>query len=137
MHDGSRSSSLDSPVGVANRDIHTILRHASSSSIRPEAAVAVSPSKSARKAHYQYYQYENATAAKDQSIAGNLKSKMLRAKPLPKNKHTSSLSSGRRHASDMHERRNSEPEDQPIAMRHGNLADHGEPMHGSALQSIN
>ena len=56
---------------------------------------------------------------------------MLRAKPLP-----SSLSSGRRHASDVHERRNSEPEDRPMAMRHSNLVDHGEPVHGSALQSI-
>ena len=117
MHDGSRSSSLNSPGGVANSDI----RHAI-----PEAAVAISPSRPARKAHYQY-----ATATKDQSIAGNLKSKMLRAKPLP-----SSLSSGRRHASDVHERRNSEPEDRPMAMRHSNLVDHGEPVHGSALQSI-
>ena len=56
---------------------------------------------------------------------------MLRAKPLP-----SSLSSGRRHASDMHERRNSEPDDRPMAMHRSNLAGHGEPAHGSALQSM-
>ena len=120
IHDGSRSSSLDSAVGVANSDIRDAI---------PEAAVAVSPSKSARKAHYQY-----STATKDQSIAGNLKSKMLRAKPLP-----SSLSGGRRNASGMHERRNSEPdhygEGRPLAMRHSSLAAHGEPIHGSALQS--
>jgi hypothetical protein len=121
MHDGSRSSSLGSAVGVANSDIRDAI---------PEAAVAVSPNKAARKARHQY-----STATKDQSIAGNLKSKMLRAKPLP-----SSLSSGRQHASGMHERRNSEPghygENRPMAMRRSNLAGHGEPTHGSALQSV-